>query len=174
MNFDLQKSIDILSRTPQVLHTLLAGTSVSWSEENEGPGSWSPKEIISHLILGEKTDWIPRLKLILAEDASKSFDAFDMTAHLSYAAERTTEALLQEFETLRIQNLDFLNQLNLSSDDLKKVGVHPALGDCSAKDLLATWTVHDLGHISQIARVMAKQYKTEVGPWIAFAGILKK
>ncbi|WP_304237120.1 DinB family protein [Jiulongibacter sediminis] len=174
MNFDLQKTVEILERTPQTLQVLLGGISEDWTHENEGEGTWSAKEIISHLILGERTDWIPRLKIIFSDRPDKTFEPFDMEAHLDYAKTYSLESLLAEFQSLRNQNIETLKSLKITEENLDQIGIHPALGKATARELLATWTVHDLGHISQIGRVMAKQYRTEVGPWTAYAGILKK
>lgn len=173
MNFSILKSIEILERTPGVLESLLSGLSDEWIYQNEGVDSWSPYDVIGHLIHGEKTDWIPRAKIILSNSPDKSFTPFDRFAQLNDSRNLTIDELLNEFKTLRIQNLEELKALNLNDEStLAEIGIHPEFGEVTLKELLATWTVHDLGHIAQISRVMAKQYKDEVGPWIKYIRIL--
>jgi len=173
MKFELQKSIEILSRTPSVLESLLSGLSDGWVMNNEGENTWSPYEVLGHLIHGEKTDWMVRAEIILSDLSDKTFEPFDRFAQNNNAEQRSIEELLQEFRVLREANLTKLKALQLTQSDYIKTGIHPELGDSNLQQLLSTWTVHDLGHIAQITRVMAKQYKTEVGPWIAYLGILK-
>ncbi|WP_430410086.1 DinB family protein [Kordia sp.] len=173
MKFNLKKSIAVLSNTPKTLHTLLNSLSDDWLLTNEGENTWSPYDIIGHLIHGEKTDWIVRTKIILSDDESKIFESFDRFAQEQENNGKTVQELLAEFTQLRKQNLEILAQLQITENDFLKTGIHPELGEINLKQLLATWTVHDLGHIAQIARVMAKQYATEVGPWNAYLGILK-
>ncbi|MDG2450989.1 MAG: DinB family protein [Saprospiraceae bacterium] len=173
MNFDLKKSIEILQRTPIVIESLLSGLSDDWLKNNEGENTWSPYEILGHLIHGEKTDWITRSKIIISNSSNKTFEPFDRFAQENEDSERPINKLIEEFKNLRDYNLKELENLQINSSILIEKGIHPELGDVSLKELLASWVVHDLGHISQISRVMAKQYKAEVGPWIAFLGILK-
>ena len=173
MKFDINKSIKILSRTPQVLETLLSGLSDEWLRNNEGENTWSPYEVVGHLIHGEKTDWIPRAKIILSLSGNKEFEPFDRFAQQNEDPNKSIDELLEEFKTLRINNLKELEALEINDLKLLEKGIHPELGAVNLKELLSCWTVHDLGHIAQISRVMAKQYQTEVGPWIAYLGILK-
>lgn len=173
MQFDLNKSIEILQRTPYVLEMLLDNLPEEWIHSNEGETTWSPYDIIGHLIHGEKTDWISRMKIILSDNENKTFTPFDRFAQFRESEGKTLKQLLNEFKILRDQNIKWLKEKDLSEDDLIKKGMHPELGEATLAQLLATWTVHDLNHIAQIARVMAKQYKTEVGPWIEYLGILK-
>ncbi len=173
MNFDLQRSFEILSRTPTVLEHLLLGVSEFWLRCNEGANTWSPYDIVGHLIHGEKTDWIPRAEIILSTEQKKTFAPFDRFAQHDNDQTRPIQELLEEFSTLRALNLQKLKAFQLEEADLQKTGLHPELGKVTLQELLATWTVHDLGHIAQITRVMAYQYKTEVGPWQAYLGILK-
>ncbi len=173
MNFDLQKSIEILSRTPFVLEALLSNLSSDWWQNNEGKDSWSPYDVLGHLIHGEKTDWVVRAKIILSDSADKTFEPFDRFAQMQRDEQKTIEDLLQEFKMLRAANIKELQSLAINAQTLSWKGIHPALGEANLKELLSTWTVHDLGHIAQITRVMAKQYQTEVGPWKAYLGILK-
>lgn len=173
MRFNLPKTIEILERTPIVLEHLLDGISDEWLMNNEGGDSWSPFDIVGHLIHGEKTDWIPRAKIILSDREDKTFIPFDRFAQMDASKSKDIQALLEEFKTLRIQNLEELKSLPLNDTTLKAKGIHPDLGESRLSELLSTWTVHDLGHIAQISRVMAKQYKSEVGPWKKYLGILK-
>jgi uncharacterized damage-inducible protein DinB len=172
MQFDIQKSIEILERTPVVLKTLLTGLNEEWVMNNEGTETFSPYDVIGHLIHGEKTDWIVRTKIILEPGISKPFTPWDRFAQFENSKGKTLQQLLDEFDMLRKENLDWLRSFNLSENDLDKKGMHPALGKVTLRNLLATWVVHDLTHIAQITRVMAKQYKEEIGPWNEFFRIL--
>lgn len=173
MNFDINKSLDILSRTPFILETLLSNLSEDWTQQNEGENTWSPYQVIGHLIHGEKTDWIPRTKIILSDSENKTFIPFDRFAQEKEDQNQSIEDLLNTFKELRASNLKILESIELNDAVLAKEGIHPELGVSNLKQLLSTWVVHDLGHIAQISRVMAKQYKSEVGPWKAYLGILK-
>lgn len=173
MTFDIHKSLEILQRTPLVIEALLSGVSEEWVHGNKGENSWSPYDVVGHLIHGEKTDWISRAKIILSDSPDKQFKPFDRFAQLNMDQTRPIQVLLEEFKALRAQSLKELMAFQLNDSLLARKGIHPDFGEVSLKELLATWVVHDLGHISQIARVMAKQYKSEVGPWIAYLGILK-
>lgn len=173
MTFDIDKSIEILKNTPFAIESLLKELSEDWLKSNEGEHTWSPYDIVGHLIHGEKTDWIPRAKIILTDTKNKTFKPFDRFAQMNTNQEKPIEELLTEFKKLRTNNLEELRALQLKNSDLLEEGIHPELGKVKLKELLATWVVHDLGHISQIARVMAKQYASEVGPWKAYLGILK-
>lgn len=174
MTFNLQHSIQLLSRTPSVLTALLAGLPHEWVTTNEGPGTWSPFDVLGHLIHGERTDWVPRAKIILSEAADKRFVPFDRFAQLQNDQNQPIEALLAEFAALRAQNIAELTSLEIDAAKLSKTGVHPEFGGVTLQQLLATWTVHDLGHITQIARVLAKNYQLEVGPWRAYLGVLQQ
>ena len=173
MEFDLNKTFEILERTPRVLQTLLQDISPGWSQHNEGGDTWSPFDVEGLLIHGEKTDWVPRAEIILGNAPDKTFESFDRFAQFEASQGKTLETLLDTFAQLRAQNLNKLRAMNLSAEDLQKEGIHPQLGKATLKQLLSTWTVHDLGHIAQISRVMAKQYASEVGIWSAYLGILK-
>lgn len=174
MPFNLQESIDILSRTPAVLENLLQGLPDSWLRSNEGENTWSPCDIVGHLIHGEKTDWLVRTKIILGDSENKRFEPYDRFAQEREDQTRSIEVLLNEFQKRRSDNLSELKSMQISESDLDKKGMHPELGEVSLRHLLAAWVVHDLGHIAQISRVMAKQYGDEVGPWPAYLGILKQ
>ena len=173
MNFNLNNAIEILERTPRVLETYLANLSEEWTKADEGKNTWSPYDIVGHLIFGEKTDWIPRAKIILNNSNNKIFEPFDRFAQLEEDQSITIESLLKIFSELRESNIQELKSLNIASEDLLKTGIHPEFGEVTLQQLLSTWVAHDLGHIAQISRVMAKQYKGEVGPWVDYLGILK-
>ena len=172
MKYSLENSIEILERTPAVLKTLLSNLNDGWIMNNEGPETFSPYDVIGHLIHGEKTDWVARTKIILEFGLSKPFEPYDRFAQFDDSKGKTLTQLLDEFETVRKENLFWFKGLNLSETDLDKKGMHPKLGEVTLRNLLATWVVHDLTHIAQITRVMAKQYKEEMGPWPEFFRIL--
>jgi len=173
MKFDINQGILILERTPTVLNSFLHDMHSVWITPNEGADTWSPYDIVGHLIHGEKTDWMARAEIILSDKPNKTFETFDRFAQFENSKGKSLNKLLEEFEKLRIENLKKLKSWNLSDNDLNKEGIHPQLGRSTLGQLLSTWVVHDLGHLAQISRVMAKQYKTEVGPWIEYLGILK-
>lgn len=173
-NFDLHESIQILERTPSVLHGFLCGLNDKWIYANEGENTFSAFDVIGHLIHGEKTDWIVRMELILSENDNKTFSRYDRFAQLEESKGKDLEQLLQEFSDLRKQNLKILKQKKLSSADLLKTGNHPVLGIATLKQLLSTWVAHDLSHTAQICRVMAKHYKQDIGPWIEFLPIMSR
>ena len=172
MHFDINKSLEILERTPLVLDTMLEGLSEEWIYSNEGHGTWSPYDILGHLIHGEKTDWVPRMEIILSQKGDCAFESFDRFAQFS-EDDKTMKQLLDEFESIRKLNIERLRSKNLTQHHFELVGLHPAFGTVTLSQLLSTWAVHDLNHISQISRVMAKQYKEEVGPWVEYLRILK-
>ncbi|MEM6845434.1 MAG: DinB family protein [Bacteroidota bacterium] len=173
MKFGLNKSVEILEKTPEVLKAFLNGLSREWIENNLGEDTWSPYDIVGHLIYGEKTDWIVRVRTILSKSENKLFEPFDRFAQLNQDQGKPINDLIDEFELLRENNLNELASLNITQEDLHRMGVHPEFGNVTLKQLISTWAVHDLGHIAQISRVMAKQYRKEVGPWINYLGILK-
>jgi hypothetical protein len=172
VQYNEEKSIQVLERTPSVLRLLFNGLHDDWLLTNEGPDTFSPFDVVGHLIHGEKTDWIPRTKMILEYGTAKTFDLFDRFAQTRESAGKSLPQLLDEFELLRNKNLHWLRSQNISETDLDKTGMHPVLGEVTLRNLLATWVVHDLTHIAQITRVMAKQYKDELGPWPEFFRIL--
>jgi DinB superfamily len=173
MKFDLQKAIEILSRTPKALQTQLTGLSDEWIYSNEGPGTWSPFEIVGHLIVNEETNFLPRTVLILSNEENKILSPVNMTVHLERNSGRKMTQLLSEFIELRRRNIETLKALNISDADLRKTAIHPKVGSVCLSNILSIWVAHDLTHIGQIARVMAKQYKQEIGPFIEFLPRLK-
>lgn len=172
MNFDLNKSLEILETTPFVLEKQLAGLSKEWLMSNEGQGSWTPAEIVCHLIHCEKEDWIARMKIILSNSKERKFEPFNRTEGFEKSNTHTIAELVNEFKSLRVNNLNYLQSLKLTEDDLNKTGIHPGFGEVTLKQLISTWVVHDLSHIAQINRIMAKQYSGEVGPWSQYLPIL--
>jgi len=171
--FKLAESIALLERTPLVLETLLADLPDIWTQHNEGPETWSPYDVIGHLIHGERTDWMTRLDIILSDGPNKTFATFDRFAQFHESEGKSLAVLLAEFRAVRGENLARLRALNLSDTDLDRTGIHPKFGAVTARQLLATWTVHDLDHIMQISRVMAKQIGPAVGPWVEYLKILR-
>lgn len=172
MSFDLSETLDILGRTPVVVDTLLRGTSGSWHAVNEGPGTWSAFDVVGHLIHGEETDWVPRARIILEHGEDRPFEPFDRFAQLNRFAGWSLDDLLDRFAELRRSNLETVRNWRLTEDRLALPGRHPELGPVSLRQLLATWAVHDLNHIAQIARVLATRYAEDVGPWRAYLSIL--
>jgi len=172
--FDLQQGISILERTPGTLHAMLGGLSSAWTNATEGPETWSPYVIVGHLIHGERTDWIPRARIILAQGPERHFEPYDRFAQLRESQGRSLLELLDEFARLRLDNLATLSEWRLSEAQLALEGEHPEFGAVTLRQLLATWVAHDLGHVAQIARVMAKQYREAVGPWRAYLPILDR
>lgn len=172
MQYDLHEATVLLARTPKTLDVLLRGLPEPWTHQNEGENTWSPFDVLGHLIHGEETDWIPRLEIILEHGPSRPFEPFDRFAQVEKSKGKTVEDLLDTFAELRADNLAALHKLDLQPSDFDRRGTHPELGEVTARQLLATWVAHDLGHIAQITRVMAKQYDGEVGPWKQYMGVL--
>ncbi len=172
MTFDLLKSYEVWERTPFVLRALLHGLGNDWIKQNEGPDTFSPFDVVGHLIHGEKTDWPSRIRLILKKGTTSPFVPYDRFAMYQESAGKTLDQLLDEFENLRMTNIKWVRSLNLSDTDLNKKGLHPRLGEVTLRQLLSTWVIHDLTHLSQITRVMAKQYKEEMGPWLEYFRIM--
>ena len=174
MHFELPNALQILERTPLTFRALLHGLSEAWTSPNEGPDSFSAFDNLGHLVHGEKTDWIPRARLILNQGVDKRFEPFNRFAQYQESRDKSVQDLLTEFAQLRAANLDTLRGWNVSQNDLALEGEHPELGRVTLRQLLATWVVHDLGHIAQTARVLAKQYRDEIGPWSAYLPIVNR
>jgi DinB superfamily len=169
----IDECLSVLTRTPATLDTMLRDLPEAWITATEGPGTWSPYVVIGHLIHGEKVDWMSRLHTILEYGEARPFDPFDREAQFRVSQGKPLAALLDEFSTLRCENLSRLRALNLQPEQLELRGTHPTLGQVTLRQLLATWTAHDLAHTIQISRVMAKRYKQEVGPWAEFLSVMK-
>ncbi|WP_078380766.1 DinB family protein [Sutcliffiella halmapala] len=174
MNFTLKEAMEILERTPKTLESFLSGLSDGWLQSNEGEGTWNAAEVVEHLIEAERNNWIPRLELILQERLDKPFPVFDRFAHLNSATEKSIEQTLLDFKTIRAQNIMLLKERIKPDVHLELTGLHPEFGDVKLRELPSTWVVHDFTHISQIVRVMAKRYSSDVGPWQAYLSILNK
>lgn len=172
MEFQLEQAIEVLKRTPATLNALLSGLPAEWTTGNEGPDTWSPYDVLGHLIHGEQADWIARANRILEHGEARQFDPFDRFAQFEESKGKTLGELLGEFEALRKANLQTLEQMLITPDKLKLRGAHPSLGTVTLSELLATWVAHDLDHIAQIVRVMSKQYDEAVGPWKQYLSIL--
>lgn len=172
MKFQRSEAVALLERTPAVLRSLMVGLPDAWVSANEGPDTFSPREVVAHLIHGERTDWIPRVRRILEDGESVAFDPFDRRGHAARGVRSVTE-LLDEFEALRGASLAQLRELVRADDALDRTGRHPAFGRVTLRELLAAWVVHDLTHLAQIARVMARRYEGDVGPWVEYLGILQ-
>lgn len=172
MKYNLTQALEILERTPGVLNVLLTGISDDWLMNNEGPETFSPYDVVGHMLHGETTDWTERIKRILEHGNTKAFDIFDRFAMYEESKGKSMQQLLQEFENLRKNNIAWFKSLKLTEADLDKKGMHSILGEVSLRNLLSTWVIHDLTHMAQITRVMAKQYKEEMGPWVEFFRIM--
>ena len=174
MDFELPAGIAVLSRTPATLRAMLDGLPPEWIDATEGPDTWSPYVVVGHLIHGERTDWIPRARLILDQGPNRRFEPYDRFAQFRESRGKTLTELLDEFAQLRRENLRILGGWHLGETQLALEGEHPAFGVVTLRQLLSTWVVHDLGHIAQTARVMAKQYREAIGPWTAYLPVVTR
>ena len=174
MEFTLERGIEVLERTPATFRALLGGLSDAWITPNEGPDTFSAFDNIGHLIHGERTDWIPRARIILAQGANLRFEPYDRFAQYTESTGKTLAQLLEEFGALRADNLTTLRGWRLTEQQLALEGEHPSLGRVTLRQLLAAWVAHDLGHVAQTARVLAKQYRTAVGPWREYLPVLDR
>jgi len=172
MEFDVEQGTAILTRTPSVMREMLSGLPPAWTDATEGPDTWSPYTVVGHLIHGEETDWIPRAQIIIAQGADRRFTPYDRFAQFRESEGKSLQELLDEFARLRTDNLAILRGWRLDDDQLALQGEHPALGVVTLRQLLATWVAHDLGHIVQVARVMARQYRVAIGPWHAYLSVM--
>jgi len=174
MDFDLTDGVAVLERTPHTLRAMLAGLPDAWTDATEGPETWSPYVVMGHLVHGERADWLARARLILARAPERRFAPVDRFAQLHESEGKSLADLLDEFASLRAENLATLAGWALTDDHLALTGEHPAFGAVTLRQLLSTWVAHDLTHVAQIARVMAKQYREEVGPWRAYLPIMDR
>jgi hypothetical protein len=173
MEHNLEHTLSLLTRTPATLNALLRDLPETWARRNEGEKTWSAYDIVGHLIHGERTDWMPRAKMILEFGETRAFEPFDRWAQARASEGKSLGQLLDEFARLRSENLGELRALNLRPEDFGRRGRHPELGAVTLSELLATWAAHDLTHLHQLSRVMAYQYREAVGPWSAYLGVLK-
>lgn len=174
MEFDLDRAVEVLERTPAVFRALLGGLPEAWTAPSEGPETFSAFDNLGHVVHGERSDWIERARIILAQGEDRRFQPFDRFAFYRDSEGKTIGDLLDEFARLRTENLETLRGWRLTERELALEGEHPAFGTVTLRQLLSTWVAHDLGHIAQTARVMAKQYREEVGPWRAYLPILDR
>lgn len=174
MQFRLDHAKEVLGRTPSTLNALLRGLPDEWVRSNEGPETWSPFDVLGHLIAGEEADWIPRARVILEHGEARAFEPFDRFAMFEASKGKTLDELLDRFEQLRAESLKELEAMSLTPEMLMKRGLHPDLGAVTLSQLLSTWVAHDLTHVAQIVRVMAKQYGEAVGPWREYLPALNR
>ena len=174
MDFDLSTGMTVLERTPHTLRAMLTGLQPAWTDATEGPDTWSPYVIVGHLIHAERADWIPRAHIILAQGSQRRFAPYDRFAQFHESEGKSLADLLDEFAQLRAGNLVTLAGWQLTDAQLALEAEHPAFGPVTLRQLLATWVAHDLGHIAQTARVMAKQYREAVGPWRAYLPVMDR
>ena len=174
MEFNLDRTLEVLERTPKALRGLYEGMSEEWLEGDEGPETWSPKDLLGHYLQGEEEDWVPRLQIILEHGESRPFKPFDRTAFKDLYSDLGASDLLERFSAKREENLRAVRELDISPEQLASLGTHPEFGPVTAAQLLATWAVHDLSHLAQISRVMCKQYRECVGPWRGYLPILNR
>lgn len=174
MNFSLRETFEILERTPAVIDHLLRGLSGSWTSANEGPDTWSAFDILGHLIQGEEVNWVPRARMILEHGEERAFEPFDRHAQFQRFEGSSVGPLLDTFTAARAANLATVKAWNLTTEQLARTGQHPAFGRVTLQQLLSTWAVHDLGHLAQAARVMAKRYGEDVGPWREYLPVLTR
>lgn len=172
MAFELDEAAAILARTPTALRGLLSGVPEAWARADEGPGTWSPYDIVGHLIHGERCDWLPRIRRLLEHGETVAFDPFDRFAQFRESGGRPLDELLDEFTAARARSLVDLAALRLAPADLARAGTHPAFGRVTLGQLLSTWAVHDLGHLAQACRAMAGRYRDDVGPWREYLPIV--
>lgn len=168
MQYSFSQSLEILERTPDILLTMLGQLSTDWTNRNEGENTWTPKEVVAHLIVCEETNWMPRTRIILYGNSHESFVPIDMNGHVEMAANNALPHLLNTFKQQRENNLKELNAFKINEQDLLKTAMHPRIGQVNLQQLMATWVTHDLSHLSQISRIMAKQNKENVGPFSIF------
>jgi hypothetical protein len=173
MDFDLEAGIAVLERTPKTLRAMLDGLPSAWTESIDGPNTWSAYDVVGHLLHGEVCDWIPRAEIILGQGENRRFKPFDREAMFRESEGKSLPAMLDEFEAARAKSLETLKGWKLTPSQLDLTGEHPAFGTVQLRQLLSTWVAHDLGHLVQINRTMARQYRDAIGPWQAYLSVMK-
>lgn len=173
MKYNVTQAIEILERTPNIIEALAKDLPRHWSEVNEGPETWSVYDVLGHLIHGETTDWITRMEITLEQGEDRNFPSFQRFAMIDESKGKTLNQLVKEFGAVRKKNIEFLIAKNLNEAQLDLKGIHPKFGEVTLRQLLSTWVAHDMGHIAQMCRVIAKQYKGEAGPWVEYLRILQ-
>jgi hypothetical protein len=173
MEQNLQYTISLLARTPAAINALLRDLPEAWTSQNEGENTWSAFDVVGHLINSERTNWMPRAKMLLQFGDTRAFEPFDRFSQVRQSEGKSLGELLDEFARLRAENLSELRAMNLAQRDLERRGRHPALGVVTLSELLASWAAHDLTHLHQVSRIMAHQYREAVGPWSRFLGVLQ-
>ena len=173
MKFSINASVEILERTPKSLYSLLHNLNDNWTLKNEGGDTWSPYDVIGHLIHCDECNWIPRIEVALSDSVARNFEPLNRFAQLEKSKGKTLDQLLHDFVQIRASSIAALHSLKITNEQLSKIAIHPELGSVTLSQLISTWVVHDLNHTSQIVRVMSKQYKDEVGPWIQYMRVLK-
>lgn len=173
MSIAVSDAINLLNRTPKLLRDMLEGLPDHLIQANEGGETWSPYDVVGHLIHGDKTDWIPRLRICLSDTTDKTFQPFDRFAQFEDSKDKTLQDLLSTFEQIRTENITALKEMKLRNEDYQRRAVHPALGEVNLGQLLTTWVVHDLDHIYQVSRILAHQFRDDVGPWKAYLRIVQ-
>ncbi|HYI95599.1 MAG TPA: DinB family protein [Bryobacteraceae bacterium] len=173
MEHDLNNTITLLDRTPATLSALLRDLPKTWTTQNEGENTWNPFDVIAHLVHCESTDWMVRARMVLQSGENETFEPFDRLGHQHYSRDKSLEQLLDEFARLRSANVSELRAMNLRKEDLEKRGRHPVFGSVTLSELLSTWAAHDLNHLHQLSRVMAHQFRSAVGPWGVYLGVLQ-
>jgi hypothetical protein len=168
----LEESLAILTRTPATLNALLRDLPLAWTQATDGPNTWNAHTVLGHLIHGEQADWIPRITILLNHGLTLPFDPFDREAHLNQNTDKPLNTLLDEFTQLRQQSITTLQAFQLETSDLARQGQHPAFGPVTLRQLIATWTAHDLAHTLQISRTLARRYRSEVGPWAQYLSVM--
>lgn len=172
MKTTIAHSFELIERTPRVLHALLSGLSDDWTHHNEGADTWTVKEAVAHLIVCEETDWLPRIRVILSDGPDRTLAPIDMEAHFALAQQYSMEEFLAEFQRLRTESIAEWQRFALTEADFTRSARHPRIGEVTLGELLATWVAHDLSHLTQIARILARQYKEEVGAFRTYLGIM--
>lgn len=174
MSHSIERTLQILEHAPQALHSLLYNVHEAWTKTNEGAETWSAYDVVGHLIHCDEDNWIPRILVVLSDSEVRTFESLDRFAQLEKSKGKTMNQLLDDFVRIRSTSVAKLRTLNITDEQLANTAIHPELGSVTLSQLISTWAVHDLDHIAQISRVMAKQYKTEVGPWVQYMRILKQ